>query len=104
MRQVFLQVAVARTDHEHVRRASLDRGGRIDLASAPGQWVLRRLIPVGRREQRRPLDVRVVVGTARRDVEQADVEFAKQVDEPVRVRKIVFDRIVRTPSESVAVR
>ena len=64
VRQIVLQVRVAGADQRQVghRRFALARG--VDLPHDADQRILRRLVAVAGRKDRRPLDVRIVVGAA----------------------------------------
>jgi hypothetical protein len=74
VRKPFLKIAVRGTDKDHPRKVSLENRRRLDLPPHAAQRILRWLIAVDRRKQRRPLDVRVVVGTARGDADPPDAE------------------------------
>ena len=54
------------------------RRARVEQAGDADERVLRRLVAVGRREVRRPLDVRAVVGAARGHAHEVDAEQVEQ--------------------------
>ena len=73
-----------------------------DLPGDAGQRVFRRQIAVRRREQGRPLDVRVVVRAADRHAHQADVQRRQQVEEAERLRQVGADAAA-VAAEGVAI-
>src|SRR5439155_665782 len=64
VRQPLLQIRIGRANHDQLREAGLELGGRVDLPGHADQRVFRRLITIGGGKRRRPLDVRVVVRAA----------------------------------------
>ena len=86
--QPFLQVRVAGTDHDRPGLVIGDRCGRLDLAGHAHERVFRREVPVGRREERRSLDVRAVVGAAGCGAHQTDTCLAEHVEQRERLREI----------------
>ena len=80
VRQPFLQVAVGGPDERDVREVRLETGRRVDLPRHAAERILRRLVAVDRRKQRRPLHVRVVVRRAAADADRADAEPGEQPD------------------------
>ncbi len=75
--QPLLQVGVAGADDRSgPGAAALSCGRGVDLPCHAGQRILGRLIAVGGREERRALDVRVVVGAAGRQADQPDAQVA----------------------------
>ena len=81
MRQKILQIGVARADEDQVRKLLFEFARELHLTRDAEQGVFGGLIAVGRRIERGALNVRVVIGAARRDVDEMNVEFAKQREE-----------------------
>src|SRR5689334_14220271 len=69
VRQPLLQIAISRTDDGELRKFTLELCHHRNLARDSDERILGRQIAVGRREERRPLDVRIVVGTASREAD-----------------------------------
>ena len=88
VREPLLEVRVARADDRDVGMRARELGGRRDHPRRADQRVLGRRVAVGRREERRPLDVRVVVRAAGGDAHEPDAELAAQVEEPVRLGEV----------------
>ena len=74
LRQPLLEVAVGGADERHSGKCRLQPRRRVDLPGNAAQRILRRLVAVDRREQRRPLHVRVVVRRAAGDADRTDAE------------------------------
>ena len=103
MRQVLLKVGVARADDHQVRTARLHLGDHGQLAGHAHQRILRRLIPVRRREEGRALDVGIVVGAAAGEVDQPDAEVPEQVQEPEGLHQVPGDGVAGVGAESVEI-
>ncbi len=58
-------------------------GGGGDHPSGSDERILGRRVPIGRRKERRALDVRVVVRAAGRDADQPDAQLPAQIEEAV---------------------
>ena len=82
-----MKIAVGRADDGQRRKVLLQAGGRGDLPRDADQRILRRQVAVARREQRRALHVRVVIGAARRDAHPADADPLEQREQRPRVRE-----------------
>jgi hypothetical protein len=63
----------------------LELGGHVNLPRHADERVFGRLVTVRGREQRRALDVRVVVGAPGGDIDQPDAQVFEQVKELVRL-------------------
>ena len=91
VRQPFLQVAVGGTDEDHPRKVALQHARSPAICRAhAAQRILRRLVAVERRKQRRPLDVRVVVRAAGGDADPPDAEA---FEHPQHVAGVVERRV-----------
>ena len=66
----LLQVAVARANHDEIRKSLFDEASQLKVAGHSYQRILRGLITVGGREQGRSLDVGIVVGAASGEADQ----------------------------------
>src|SRR5215831_18763383 len=80
VRKPILQVRVARSDDTHLRIARLQFAGDLDLARDANERVFRRFIAVGGREESGPLNMRVVIGAARRNADELDVQIVEQIE------------------------
>ena len=90
VRQIVLQVRVACADHRQSGKRLLARPRGVNLASDAGQRIFGWLVAVARREERRPLEVRVVVGAAGAHAGPADAEVAQDPQElPALLERLV---------------
>src|SRR4029079_15671053 len=69
----------------HPRKIALEDRGCLDLAPHAAQRILRRLVAVEGRNQRRPLHVRVVVRAARGDADPPDAELLEHPQDAARL-------------------
>ncbi len=81
VRQPLLQVGVRRSDEDHVGEFRLEHRRDANLARDAVQRILGRLVAVGRREERRPDDVRAVVRAAGGQADPADAAGLQDAEE-----------------------
>jgi len=81
----------------------LARARGANLPSDTDQGIFGRLVAVAGREDRRPLDVRIVVGAAAREVDGRHAQLAEDADQPQRLGQIVFQGIVFPAAKTVLV-
>ena len=84
VRQPLLQIAVAGADDGERRELLLEHADRGNLARDADERILRRQVAVGRRKERRPLNVRVVVRAARGDAHPVDPGVDQRAQEGAR--------------------
>ena len=103
MRQEILKIRIRRSHDYKVRKLPLERTRHLHLPCNSHQRVLWRQISVGRRVERWPLDVRIVVRTSRRDVHQLNSKFLQQQQESLRFAQVAVRRVSadshRTPND-----
>ncbi len=71
--------------------------------TTPDQRILRRLVAVAGRKDGRPLDVRVVVGTAAGNVDRRHAQFRKHAEQPNRFGQIDAQRLPLVDAEAKAI-
>src|SRR3569623_1424929 len=103
VREEVLQVCVAAAHQAEVGERLLQFAHDFELAHDADERILRRMIAVGRRIERRANDVRIVIGAGGRDVDETDAEPAHDLEERLGFGELVFERVLRIAAEGVAI-
>src|SRR5215831_17208231 len=78
VRKKILQVTVSRSNEDEIWKMLLQRSSHFHLPSHIDQRVLGRLIPIGRRKKRRPLNVRAVIWATRCEIGEWDLQLRQE--------------------------
>ena len=104
VRHVILQVRIAGADHRHFRHGLFALAGGVDLPRDADQRIFRRLIAVAGGKNGRPLNVRIVIRAAARQIHRRHAGAVQAADQFDRLAQIDFQRIVRVDAEAELVR
>ena len=104
VRQKILQIAVRRPHKNQIRKSLFQFPRDLHVLRHAKQRIFRRLISIRWRIPRRPLNVRIVVRTPRRDVYELNVQFFQQRQEFYRFRQIDLRGVALLHAEPPAIR
>ena len=101
MGQEVLEVRKARADEGQIGYVRFELPGHRGLPRHPDKGIFGRLVPVGRRKERRPLQVRIIRRAGRSEVDHVDADLFHQLEQPFGLTQIVFRRVVGAYPETV---
>lgn len=104
LRQVVLQVRIARANHRQLGHRLLALPGGVDLPPHADQRILGRLVAVAGRKDGWPLDVRAIVGTAAGEVHGRDAPPPQTLQQCNRLGQVDPQRVAGIDAEGVQIR